>query len=140
MVFAPSRMGSTLTSATSTEIFAPARHVLILISVSAVNESFLKADCADVQRGRIVFRSEVKRGGGEVPVQFKVVRCETRVGNAPASFGSRLANGRLVSDHQPRSSTWTSPWEKRRPFARGENFISDVERDAKTLIAQKKTC
>ena len=41
--FAPSRMGSTLMSATSTEIFAPARHVLILMSALAVNNSFLRS-------------------------------------------------------------------------------------------------
>ena len=39
----PSRMGSTLMSATSTEIFAPRRHVLVLMSVSAANGPFLRS-------------------------------------------------------------------------------------------------
>ena len=40
--FAPSGRGWTLMSATSTEIFAPARHFLMLIRVSAANGAFLR--------------------------------------------------------------------------------------------------
>ena len=41
--FAPSRSGLTLMSSTSTEIFAAVKHLLILISVSAVFGSFLRS-------------------------------------------------------------------------------------------------
>ena len=71
---------------------------MILMSASAANGSFLRFEvgCADAQRELVVFRSEVKRGGGEVPVRFKVVRCETQTGNAPAVLGHRGRMGVFV--------------------------------------------
>ena len=73
-------------SATSTEIFAPARNFFILISASAAaNGSFLRStDCADAQREVVARFSEGEGGGREVPVGFEVAHGETPTGNAPA--------------------------------------------------------
>ena len=78
-------------SATSTEIFAAVRNLLILISVLAVNGPFLRleVDCADAQRELIARFSEGEGGGGKVPVRFYNSHRETRTGMRRRCCGNK---------------------------------------------------
>ena len=68
-------------SATSTEIFAPARIFLIFISATWF---VLEVDCADAQREVIARFSEGEGGGREVPARFEIAHGEAQTGSALA--------------------------------------------------------
>ena len=82
--------------ATSAEIFAPAKACLDFDERLSRQWFSFEVDCADAQRELNVFRSEVERGGGEVPVRFEIAHSDTRTGNAPAVLWQYSGNkGRL---------------------------------------------
>ena len=103
--FAPSRNGLTLMSVTSTEICAAARHLLILISVSAVFGSFLRSTAQMRSAKWSLVSARVREWAEKSQSDYRLSIARPERATRRRCYGNKRQMGVFHHHHA------TTPWE-----------------------------